>query len=77
MVAMMLNGIPELQLSWGEGFGRLRALLAARLHQGRASTATDEAIFGPPYRIQHAGTGVETLYRTDYPDAANTDWDPG
>jgi hypothetical protein len=77
MVAIMLNGIPELQLSWGERIERLRALLAARLHQGCAITATDEAIFGPQCRIQHAGTGIEIVYRTDHPDLADTDWDPG
>jgi hypothetical protein len=69
--------VPELQLSWGQGIERLRALLAARLHQGCAITATGEATFGPQYRIQHGGTGIEIVYRTDHPDLADTAWDPG
>ena len=74
-VALVLDGIPELQLSMADGLDCLKVLLADRQHRGCAITPTEEAAFGVEYRIQHPGSGAEVVYLTDYPDPANDDWD--
>jgi hypothetical protein len=76
-VALVLNGIPALQVSMADGLECLRILLADRQSRGCTITPTDEASFGLQYRIQHPGTGVEGVYLTDYPGPADDDWDVG
>jgi hypothetical protein len=76
-VALVLNGIPEIQLSMADGLDGLKTLLADRQNQGCTITPTEEAAFGVEYRIQHPGTGAEVVFLTDYPDPANDDWDAG
>ena len=76
-VALVLNGIPDFQLSMAEGLDCLKMLLADRRKSGCTITPTEEAIVGVEYRIQHPGNGVEVAYLTDYPDPANDDWDAG
>jgi hypothetical protein len=76
-VALVLNGVPDLQPSIAEGLECLKLLLADRQKSGCAVTPTEEAAVGVEYRIQHPGDGVEIAYLTDYPDPANDDWDPG
>lgn len=76
-VALVLNGIPDLQLSMADGLESLKLLLADRQKSGCTVTPTQEAAIGVEYRIQHPGNGVEVAYLTDYPDPANHDWDAG
>jgi hypothetical protein len=76
-VALVLNGIPDLQVSMADGLECLRLLLADRHGSGCLITPTEEPTFGLEYRIQHPGKGTEVAYLTDYPDPANADWDPG
>jgi hypothetical protein len=76
-VALVLNGIPDLQLSMAQGLESLKLLLADRQKCGCAVTPTEEASVGVEYRIQHPGNGVEVVYLTDYPDPDNEDWDAG
>jgi hypothetical protein len=76
-VALVLNGIPDLQLSMAEGLSCLKLLLADRQQGGCTITPTEEAAVGIEYRIQHPGDGVEVAYLTDYPDPNNDDWDAG
>lgn len=74
-VALVLNGVPDLQLSLAEGVDCLKVLLADRQRNGCTITPTEEVTLGVQYRIQHPGDGVELAYLTDYPDPANDDWD--
>jgi hypothetical protein len=74
-VALVLNGIPDLQSSMAEGLECLTVLLSDRQSRGCTIAPTEQATFGTEYRIQHPGNGVETVYLTDYPDPANQDWD--
>jgi hypothetical protein len=76
-VALVVNGIPDLQFSMAEGLGCLKLLLADRQKGGCTITPTEEAAVGVEYRIQHPGNDVEVVYLTDYPDPANDDWDAG
>jgi hypothetical protein len=76
-VALVLNGIPDLQVSMAEGLECLELLLADRQKSGCTITPTQEATLGVEYRIQHPDKGVEVVYLTDYPDPANDDWDTG
>jgi hypothetical protein len=76
-VALVLNGIPDLQPSMAEGLASLQLLLADRQKSGCTVTPMEEASVGVEYRIQHPGDGVEVVYLTDYPDPANDDWDAG
>jgi hypothetical protein len=76
-VALVLNGIPDLQLSLVEGLECLRVLLTDRENCGCTITPAEEVALGIEYRIQHPGDGVEVVYLTDYPDPANDDWDAG
>jgi hypothetical protein len=76
-VALVLNGIPDLQVSMAGGLDSLRLLLADRHSSGCTITPTEEPTFGLEYRIQHPDKGIEVAYLTDYPDPANPDWDAG
>jgi hypothetical protein len=76
-VALVLNGIPDLQLSMAQGLECLKLLLADRQKGGCTITPTEEVSVGVEYRIQHPGNGVEVVYLTDYPDPENDDWDAG
>ena len=76
-VALVLNGIPDLQLSMADGLACLKVLFADRRSAGCTITPTDEAAFGVEYRIQHPDNSAEVVYLTDYPDPANDDWDVG
>ena len=76
-VALVLNGIPELQVSMADGLECLRLLLADRQKSGCTVTPMGETVIGVEYRIQHPGNGVDVAYLTDYPDPANHDWDAG
>ncbi len=76
-VALVLNGIPELQISMADGLECLRMLLTDRRQSGCTITPTEEPTFGIEYRIQHPGAGVEVVFLSDYPDPANDDWDAG
>ncbi|HEY6455859.1 MAG TPA: hypothetical protein VIY90_11335 [Steroidobacteraceae bacterium] len=76
-VALVLNGIPDLQPSMAQGLECLELLLAERQKAGCTITPTEEAAVGVQYRIQHPGNGVEVVYLTNYPDPANDDWDTG
>jgi hypothetical protein len=76
-VALVLNGVPDLQLSVTDGLDCLKALLADRLKDGCSITPTEEPGLGIEYRIQHPGDGVDLVFLTDYPDPANEDWDAG
>ena len=74
-IALVLNGIPDLQTSMTDGIACLRVLLADRRGRGCVITPAVEAAIGVEFRIQHPGSGVEVVYLTDYPDPANDDWD--
>ena len=76
-VALVLDGIPDLQLSMADGLRSLQALLTDRQSNGCTVAPSDEASFGTQYRIQHPGAGVEIVFLTDYPDPDNPDWDAG
>lgn len=76
-VALVVNGIPDLQLSMADGLNALRVLLADREHRGCTILPSEEATFGIEYRIQHPADGIEVVYLTDYPDPDNDDWDTG
>jgi hypothetical protein len=74
-VALVMNGVPDLQLSMAEGLASLRLVLADRQSSGCTISPKEVAEFGIQYRIQHPGAGVELVYLTDYPDPDNADWD--
>ncbi len=76
-VALVLNGIPDLQLSLAEGLDCLKLLLADRQTDGCTITPAEEVTVGVEYRIQHPGNRIEIVYLTHYPDPANDDWDAG
>jgi hypothetical protein len=76
-VALVVNGVPDLQPSMAGGLESLRMLLADRRAGGCTISPTEEANFGIQYRIQHPGAGVELAFLTDYPDPDNSDWDVG
>jgi hypothetical protein len=76
-VAVVLNGVPDLQLSLADGLDCLKVILGDRLQNGCTITPTEAPALGIEYRIQHPGAGVEMVYLTDYPDPANEDWDTG
>jgi hypothetical protein len=76
-VALVLNGIPDLQLSMADGLECLGVLLKDRQNAGCAITPMEAPAFGIEYRIQHPDNSVEGVYLTDYPDPANVDWDVG
>lgn len=76
-VALVLNGIPELQLSMAASLACLRVLFADRQSAGCTITPTEEPAFGVEYRIQHPDNRAEVVYLTNYPDPANDDWDVG
>jgi hypothetical protein len=74
-VALVVNGVPDLQLSMVDGLRALQLLLTDRQSNGCSVSPAEAASFGTRYRIQHPGAGVEVVFLTDYPDPANTDWD--
>jgi hypothetical protein len=76
-VALVVNGVPELQLSMADGLRALQLLLADRQSNGCSISPAEQASFGTQYRIQHPGAGVEVVFLTDYPDPENSDWDVG
>ena len=76
-VALVLNGLPDLQPSMADGLDSLRVLFADRRSAGCTIIPTDEPAFGVEYRIQHPDNSAEVVYLTDYPDPANDDWDVG
>jgi hypothetical protein len=76
-VALVLNGVPDLQLSLADGLDCLKLILADRQKDGCSITPMEEPSLGIEYRIHHPGAGVELVYLTDYPDPANDDWDAG
>jgi len=76
-VALVLNGVPDLQLSVAEGLECLKRLLEDRAQHGCSITPDAEVGLGIEYRIAHPGDGIELVYLTDYPDPANEDWDVG
>lgn len=76
-VALVLNGVPDLQLSLADGLDCLKVLLSDRLKNGCTISPTEQPRLGIEYRIQHPGDGVELAYLTDYPDPGNEDWDTG
>jgi hypothetical protein len=76
-VALVVNGVPDLQLSMADGLRTLQTLLADRQSNGCSISPAEVASFGTQYRIQHPGAGVEVVFLTDYPDPANDDWDAG
>jgi hypothetical protein len=70
-VALVINGVPDLQLSMAEGLASLRILLADRESGGCTVTPSGEIAFGIQYRIEHPSHGIETVYLTYYQDAAD------
>ncbi len=76
-VALVLDGVPELQQCVADGLDSLRALLADRHNRGCTITPVTEATMGVEYRIEHPDAATEVAYLTDYPDPDNEDWDPG
>ncbi|HTC54043.1 MAG TPA: hypothetical protein VK700_19065 [Steroidobacteraceae bacterium] len=76
-VALVLDGVPDIQLSLADGVECLKELLADRLQGGCTISPMQEPSLGIEYRIQHPGAGVELAYLTDYPDPGNEDWDTG
>ena len=74
-VALVLNGVPDLQSSMEDGLESLRILLADRQNGGCTITPGGEVTFGIQYRIEHPSHGIETVYLTYYQEAAD-DPDP-
>lgn len=70
-VALVINGVPDLQPSMAEGLASLKILLADRQSGGCAVTPGGEIAFGIQYRIEHPAHGIETVYLTYYQDAAD------
>jgi hypothetical protein len=70
-VALVINGVPDLQLSMAEGLASLKILLADRENGGCTVTPSGEIAFGIEYRIEHPSHGIETVYLTYYQDAAD------
>jgi hypothetical protein len=75
-VALVLNGVPDLQLSMEKGLEALSILLADRQNGGCLVTPSSEIGFGIQYRIEHPTHGIETVYLTYYQEATD-DLDPG
>jgi hypothetical protein len=74
-VALVVNGVPNVQLSMADGLRSLQLLLTDRQTNGCTIAPTEAASCGTQYRIQHPGAGVELVFLTDYPDPDNPDWD--
>jgi hypothetical protein len=70
-VALVINGVPDLQQSMAEGLESLRILLADRQNGGCTITPSEETAFGIEYRIEHPSHGIETVYLTYYQDPAD------
>jgi hypothetical protein len=69
-VALVINGVPDLQQSMGDGLESLRILLTDRKNGGCTITPSEEIAFGIEYRIEHPSHGIETVYLTCYQDPA-------
>lgn len=69
-IALVINGVPDLQLSMAEGLESLKVFLMDRQNAGCTVTPSEEAAFGIRYRIEHPSHGIETVYLTYYQDAA-------
>jgi hypothetical protein len=70
-VALVINGVPDLQQSMADGLESLRILLADRQNGGCTITPSEEITFGIEYRIEHPSHGIETVYLTCYQDPAD------
>jgi hypothetical protein len=70
-VALVLNGIPDLQLSMEKGLEALGILLADRQNGGCTVTPSGQIAFGIQYRIEHPSHGIETVYLTYYQEATD------
>jgi hypothetical protein len=75
-VALVLNGVPDLQLSMEEGLESLRILLTDRQNGGCTVTPSGQIAFGIQYRIEHPSHGIETVYLTYFQEPAD-DLEPG
>lgn len=76
-IALVINGIPDLQLSVADGLASLRVLLADRENQGCTISPSQKPGFGIEYRIRHPASGSEVVYLTAYADLDNDDWEAG
>jgi hypothetical protein len=74
-IALVVNGIPDLQLSGADGLASLKVLLADRENQGCSISPTAKPSFGIQYRIRHPASGNEVVYLTGYADLDNDDWE--
>ena len=70
-VALVLNGVPDLQVSMEEGLESLRVLLTDRQSGGCTVSPGGEIAFGIQYRIEHPSHGIETVYLTYYQDGTD------
>jgi hypothetical protein len=68
VVALVVNGVPDLQLSMECGIESLQVLLIDRQRRGCTIIPSEEARFGVEYRIQHPTHGLEVIYLTQYTD---------
>lgn len=68
-VALVINGIPDLQPSMAEGLESLRTLLTDRRNAGCSVIPDAQGAFGIEYRIEHPTHGIEIVYLTDYQDS--------
>ena len=70
-VALVINGVPDLQPSMAEGLESLKIILMDRQNAGCTVTPGGTIAFGIEYRIEHPSHGIETVYLTYYQDAAD------
>jgi hypothetical protein len=70
-VALVINGIPDIQQSEGEGLESLRILLQDRQSAGCTITPSERVAFGIEYRVEHPSHGIELIYLTYYQDPAD------
>jgi hypothetical protein len=71
VVALVVNGVPDLQLSMECGMESLQLLLTDRQRRGCTIMPSEEARFGVEYKIQHPTHGVEVIYLTQFADAGD------
>ncbi|HTV79557.1 MAG TPA: hypothetical protein VMF03_14980 [Steroidobacteraceae bacterium] len=70
-VALVINGVPDIQLSMTDGLEVLKVLLSDRQSVGCAVTPTERIGFGIQYRIEHPSHEVETVFLTYFHDSAD------
>jgi hypothetical protein len=70
-VALVINGVPDLQPSMAEGLESLKIILMDRQKAGCTVTPGGSIAFGIEYRIEHPSHGIETIYLTNYQDPAD------